>query len=237
MTASQSTKTKNKLLIICLLIILSGLSQHLVAQACDHKADHYSLDSTKGYWRIKTHIATRATGIRFYAPDHRLLYEETLPEKWVKLTRRNQHQFDKLLAQLIANQLLASRIKTETLPTLLPEPTITAESTLSGTVTNPLETTEWTVHAFINQSGKLRVLVDNPANRQYSIELVDKAGRSLYREYTTNNRYRRWLDLSELVKDTHNLTIRIDNRAITYQVTNRSARLVYPLQPLAAQQP
>ncbi|SFE70325.1 hypothetical protein [Spirosoma endophyticum] len=76
----------------------------LHAQAGQAQIDNRAQpDSTRGYWRLNTQAATRNTLIQFFGPNHQLLYVENLPEKWVKLSRKNQKQFDQLLAQLLAN--------------------------------------------------------------------------------------------------------------------------------------
>jgi hypothetical protein len=187
-------------------------------------------DSARGYWRLKTLATTRSTMIQFFGPGDQLLYEEIMPEKWVKLTRKNQQQFDQLLAQLLNNQLLTSRIKTESLP---PTPDEPAANRVAVRAAGSSSTSgAYNVHMYVNQAGKLYVIVDNPDRLRYKISLVDQHNRLLYEEFTNHDQYRRRLDVSALPLTAYQAVVLIDGKPFTYRVKSQRNRIVFGSQPL-----
>ncbi|GAB4050317.1 hypothetical protein GCM10028810_44270 [Spirosoma litoris] len=196
------------------------------------------IDSSRGYWQLTTQASTRSTIVQFFGPDRHLLYEEIMPEKWVKLSRKNQKQFDQLLAKLVANQLLTDRIKTEALPPTPAEPKMpnvsvktNASSYANSTVNSYL------VHAYINQTGKLYLIVDNPDRYRYMVKVIDQGGQSLYEEFTNHDRYRRRLDLSSLPNDAYQVVVQINNKPFVYKLKRHANRMAYSLQSPSALKP
>lgn len=193
-------------------------------------------DSSHGYWRLKTLVETRMTVIQFFAPGEQLIYQESLPEKWVKPTHRNRQQFDRLLKELLAHQLVTTRIKTASLPKFLPTRNLPvprldlAADNKQGI--SPAET-PYTVHAVVNQAGKLWLVVDNPLRLRYKIELMDERGNLHYQEFTNIGQYRRWLDISSMDTGPYTLIVQIDGREIQYELNNRQVNRIYQLAPLA----
>ena len=188
-------------------------------------------DSSEGYWRLKTQAATRSTRVQFYGPDHQLLYEEIIPGKWVDLNHKNQKRFDQLLTQLVTNQLVASRITTEDLPALPDEsiPSSTPKPPGLATNYNPVATS-YLVHAYVNQTGKLYLIVNNPERLRYKVSVIDHRKWPLYEEFTNQNRYRQRLDLSALHSTTYQVIIQIDNKPFVYQISRRPDTLVYTIE-------
>jgi hypothetical protein len=203
------------------------------------------------YWRVKTQAAGdpaagdpaagdpaaggppagRRTSVRFYDAQHRLFYEEFLPGRWIRLTRRNRRQLDVLLDQLLSNQLLAPRLKTTTLypDRLEPRPPLVrtpARRTISGT----LPSSTLTTHAYFNAEGKLWVKVDNPGYERYVIEMIDSRGRVLYQEFTNHDRYRRRMDVAGLGSEPHRLVIRGLGPPAVYQVSRSSVQPTYAIE-------
>ena len=189
-------------------------------------------ESSRGYWRLKTQAATRSTGVQFFGPNGQLLYEEIIPGKWIKLSRKNQKQVDRLLAQLVANQLVTSRIRTELLPATPVEPLIPNGAARSNSTPNSSPgSAAYLVHAYVNQSGKLYVVVNNPDRLRYKILVADQRNRSLYEEFTNHDQYRRRLDLSALPQDAFQVIVEIDHRSFLYTVKRQEARFAFTLQP------
>ncbi|QMW03992.1 hypothetical protein [Spirosoma foliorum] len=196
------------------------------------------IDSSRGYWQLTTQASTRSTMVQFFGPDHHLLYEEIMPEKWVKLSRRNQKQFDQLLAKLVANQLLTDRIKTEALPPTPTEPEQPRVSVKASTSSYANSTVNsYLVHAYINQTGKLYLIVDNPDRYRYMVKVIDQGGQSLYEEFTNHDRYRRRLDLSSLPNDAYQVVVQIDNKPFVYKLKRQTNRMAYSLQSPSALKP
>ncbi|MVM29094.1 hypothetical protein GO755_03550 [Spirosoma sp. HMF4905] len=196
------------------------------------------IDSSRGYWRLKTQAATRSTLIQFFGPAKELLYEEIIPGKWVKLSRKNQKQFDQLLDQLLAKQLLTNRIETETLPPTPVEPTPPRLSVRSNSShESPSATASYLVHAYVNSTGKLYLIVDNPERLRYSVKVVDQIGNALYEEFTNRDQYRRRLDISALPHDAYQVVVQIDNKPFTYKVKRQENKMAYTIQPLSIPNP
>lgn len=211
-----------------LAVFMLLLHPHAGQAQIDQRAQ---IDSTRGYWRLNTQAATRNTLIQFFGPNHQLLYVENLPEKWVKLSRKNQKQFDQLLAQLLTNQLVTSRIKTEILP---PTPELPAPPRVSASANSPqnLPSTaaSYRVHAYVNPAGKLYLIVDNPDHLRYKIWVADQKDRTLYEEFTNHDQYRRRLDLSALPTDLHQVTVQIDNKPFIYKIRRQDTGFAYSIQ-------
>ncbi len=191
-------------------------------------------DSTQGYWQLKTLVDTRMTVIQFFAPNRQLIYQESLPEKWVKPTPHNRRQFDRLLQELLSHRLVTTRIKTATLPTLLPEPRLPLlkpgadrEQIVSG------KELPFTISAYVNQSGKLRILVDSPLRERYKIELTDERGNVQYQEFNNLPHYCCWLDVSALGSGVYSLVIRIAGQDVRYTLNNGRIKQTYQLAHLA----
>ncbi len=226
----------------CLTLVMGfcSLSPPLLAQQKQHailQTTQVETDSTQGYWRLKTLVDARMTVVQFFAPGQQLVYQETLPEKWVKPTRRNRRQFDRLLSELLAHQLLTTHIKTETLPALLPEPRPPLLGLRAAIDQNtPGEKTPYVVGAFVNKIGKLRLAIDSPLRLRYRIELRDRHGKIYYEERNNRAFYRRWLDISGLETGQYSLIVHINKQAVRYELDNGRARRVYQLEPLAVAQ-
>jgi hypothetical protein len=190
------------------------------------------VNSSRGYWRIKTMATTRSTIVQFFGASNQLLYEEILSQKWVKLSRKNQKQFDQLLAQLVANQLLTARIKTEVLPSS-PIESVPLKALVKSnpTPTTASTSTSYQVNAYVSQSGKLYLVVNNPEQLRYKIAVVDGQNRSLYEEFTNNNQYRRKLDLSALSDNSCQLVVQIDNKPVVYSIKRQNTRFAFSIQP------
>lgn len=94
------------------------------------------------------------------------------------------------------------------------------------------------VHAYVNQAGKLHLLVNNPERLRYKIEVVDQQNRSLYEEFTNHDRYNRRLDLSALPENACQVIIKIDNKQYEYRVKRQETRFAFIMQDQpAANQP
>ncbi len=216
-----------------------SLHQPGFAQNKDHsilQSTRAETDSSHGYWRLKTLVKTRTTVVQFFAPNEQLIYQESLPEKWVKPTRRNRRQFDRLLKDLLAHQLVTTRIKTKTLPTFLPEgnlPVPRLKLTADEKQFDSPAETPYTVRTLITQDGRMRLMVNNPLRQRYKIELADERGNLHYQEFTNIGQYRRWLDVSALGTKPLTLAVYIDGRTISYELNSRDTKRLYHLEPLA----
>ena len=211
---------------VCILLL------HALTGQAQYDKTIPQIDSSHGYWRLNTQAVTRSTVIQFFGTSKQLLYEEILPGKWVKLSRKNQKQFDRLLEQLLANQLLTSRIKTELLPPTPAETVLPNGSAPSETDSNASPTkTASVVHAYVSQAGKLYLIVNNPDRLRYKIQLIDQLNRTLYEEFNNHPQYRRKLDLSALAYDAYQVIVQIDNKPVIYKIRRQDTQSAYRIQP------
>jgi hypothetical protein len=97
--------------------------------------------------------------------------------------------------------------------------------------------TPYGVHAYVNEEGILRVIVYNPQRLRFMIKLTDHQDQSVYEDISTHNNYRRWLDLSPINYGSYQLTVRIDNKPVTFKLNKQPARDIYDLHPLSAVNP
>ncbi|WP_460973304.1 hypothetical protein [Spirosoma migulaei] len=215
---------------VLMLLLHTQTSQAQSEQTAQQNVEE--TESKRGYWRLKTQAASRSTLIQFFEPNGKLLYEEIMPEKWVKLSRKNQKQFDRILDHLLANQLVASQIKTELLPPTPVEP-IAPKVTVRSNTASYFESaiTAYQVHAYINPTGKLYLIVNNPDQLRYKIRVADQKNRTVYEEFTNHNQYRRRLDLSALPSDAYQVIVQIDNKPFIYTIKRQDARFAYSIQP------
>ncbi len=229
--------TRAALWLLLLTLALTSLSQPGLAQKTEHpilRTTQAETDSTQGYWELKTLVDTRMTVIQFFAPNRQLIYQESLPEKWVKPTPHNRRQFDRLLQELMAQRLVTTRIKTQMLPMLLPEPRLPLPEPGADREHNvPVEETPYTIHAFVNELGILRLLVDSPLRERYKIELTDEHGNLHYQEFNNLAHYRRRFDVSALGSGSYSLVVRIDGQDVRYALNNGRVTRRYQLEPLA----
>ncbi|WP_348073021.1 hypothetical protein [Dyadobacter sp.] len=188
-------------------------------------------ESQNGHWRILTNAASRRTQVQFFGPDRQLLYEEALPEKWIKQNKKTQKQLDKLLAQILANQLLIARLKTEDLPPKLTDPTT---ANLNVSQDRSSHSASYSVHASINSDAKLYIVVDNPERFRYKIELLDYKQRSVYQEFTSHDHYRRRLDVSTLPGDLLQVVVVIDKKRFVYTIKKQNPKSEYSIQQMVA---
>lgn len=180
-------------------------------------------EQTQGYWRLKTNVADRSTSIRFYSPTDELLYEEEWPGKWVKLTAKNRKYLDRLLAQLMSRNLVASRIETLPLPAVPTRNESDNRIELSGTSNNTLASPS-PVFAYVNRSGQLYLAVDNPSRLRCKVSVTDANGLSLYEEFTYLDQYRKWLDISNLAQSSIQLVVRINDKSFLYHVRRKNSQ-------------
>ncbi|WAC15366.1 hypothetical protein [Dyadobacter pollutisoli] len=224
------SSSSSYLLWLCFAVLFS-LQVNVQAQSYQLAGAKIENDSSNAHWRILTNAATRRTQVQFFGRDQQLLYEEALPEKWIKQNRKTQKQLDKLLSQILANQLLIARLKTEDLPPKLPDPVPTY---LNASQDSSSNSGSYSVHATINADAKLYIVVDNPDRFRYKIEVVDHMERSVYKEFTSHDHYRRRLDVSPLPGDSLRVIVGINNQRFIYNIKKQNTKSTYSIQQMVA---
>ena len=185
-------------------------------------------DPEKGRWQVYTQAASRNTIIQFYGSDENLIYEEILPEKWVKLTRKNQIKLDKLLEQVLSNQLLISRLRTQALP---PAPRLPTKSTNNQIVDSAA--VSYVVNAFVSGEGKVHIAVNNPEQLRYMIQILDDRKRTVYQEFSNRDEFRRRFDITAIQTSELEVIIEINKKRHVYHVKRQDMKALYSIEPVA----
>jgi hypothetical protein len=220
--------------LVLLLLILQSLYSGEFAQAQSAPQGYLALDadSSGAYWRILTDVKSRNTQVQFFGKGNELLYQEDVPEKWVKQNKRTRRRLNKLLADISANKLVIARLKTEVLP---PEPAKSKEPPLLESVEHDTSRTSYRIHVSINSAGKIRVVVDNPESLRYKIEVADYRDRVVYQEFTSHDHYRRHIDISSILGDTAQVILSIDKKRFVYHIEGEKIRNAYKVNAVIAQ--
>jgi hypothetical protein len=95
--------------------------------------------------------------------------------------------------------------------------------------------TSYRIHVTINSAGKVRVVVDNPENLRYKIEIADHRNRIVYQEFTSNDHYRRHIDISSILGDTAQIILSIDKKRFVYHIEGEKIINAYKVNAVVAQ--
>lgn len=101
------------------LVVLFLANGTAIAQSVDYYAPIPRI--AKAYWDLKTDAGFHGTLVRFYAADSQLVYQESLPNQFIKLTPQNIRRLDQTLDKLVANQLIVNRIPISELAMVEPQ--------------------------------------------------------------------------------------------------------------------
>ncbi|RYZ49804.1 MAG: hypothetical protein EOP49_15385 [Sphingobacteriales bacterium] len=173
------------------------------------QSDYYArTDSTKGYWKIQTDFTTQKTMIRFFNHWHEPVYEESLSNRYVKLSNRNIRLFDSMLERLLTNQLLSAEVKSHELVATstsvpshvvsVPRSTPVSTSYILASPKETLDVNPLRADVSISNIGKLKIHVANLRQEPMLVMLLDDQGRSVFKEKTAVPAYNRTLNLTQL---------------------------------------
>lgn len=212
---------------LVLLLLHAGIT--LEAKSVTGSNPTMKADSSGSHWKILTDAKSRKTRVQFFASDQTLLYEEEIPEKWIKQNKRNRQRLDRLLADINANKLIVSRLRTQELSA---EPVKAAASVQPENTSPADEQASYRIHVAINSDGKIRLAVDNPKILRYKIEIVDYKERIIYQEFTSLGQYRRYIDISPAISQAAQLILTIDKKRLIYNITREERKSNYTITPV-----
>jgi hypothetical protein len=187
----------------------------------------------RGYWRLRTDYAKRFTLIEIFTWEKKLVYQERLPGKYLKMSLRNTQFLDQLCDRLLENQLIASQVKSLPLPEEAHPDFYRNAATSAALPTEvmlPLDAETLQANAVLNETGKLKALFRNPTLGNVSVWLSNENGDVLYQEFSRLASYHRTFDLRDLGKGIY--TLKIQNNREKYV---RQLRLDYSDKRLIAQ--
>lgn len=178
------------------------------------------VESEKGYWQVHTDPKSRNTIVQFFDGSNQLLYQETMPKKYIKLNKRNVRQFDGLLGKLMARELLSGKVKSYDLvadsrmdfrEAARPD----LESVAAGN--NSMKTAVSNV--YVVRQGKMKVILKDPVDANYNIRILDDQLRTIYFEQVKTSEYGRWFDMSKLAEGTYSIHINGPRKRLNYKLT------------------
>jgi hypothetical protein len=180
----------------------------------------------KGHWQLSTNYITRSTVIRFYDREERVIYEETLPGKYIKLTEQNMETIDQAFNRLMNNRLVLDEVT----PIALPEANFTASSR-AHTLSRDLPAEPTAVASNAKRLGitffklihrrAFKLVFINPFEDNVFIRLKNELGEAVYNEVAEHAKeYSRVFDLSSLEDGIYTFEI-----ANTHEKQSRRVRL------------
>lgn len=175
----------------------------------------------KGYWRLSIDPVTHSTLIDFYGHNHKLVYQEIIPNSPVKLTPQRRGLLDQVAERITSERLLASADPTAGFGG--PRPATDAAETVLTTY-EAASQSGFRTNSYVTTGGTLRVNWDKRDPTFVDLSLLDKARQPLYAERTATNQFRRAYDLRGLADGTYTLLLTHAQRFYTFRVSLRHDR-------------
>jgi hypothetical protein len=198
-------------IIYLLLFIAPVFSQGRIWQ----EERYYTPNADKGSWKVTTDVYSRKTRIEFFDLDNKLIFNEELHGKWLRLTKKNQKALDAFLLQVLPNGHLIERLSTEEFPitsSIAPKKHIYGEAGVAPT------NFEASVH--INELDKIYIAIENKSGLPYVIEVYGRSGQQLYKEYNSLPVYRRKIDVSMVYELTYKVVITMNKKEHVYYLSH-----------------
>ncbi|MDQ4141133.1 MAG: hypothetical protein M3142_11495 [Bacteroidota bacterium] len=186
------------------------------------------LNSAKGHWQLFTDATTRTTKVKFFDGKQNLLYEEELPEKYIRLTDRNINRINETFDLVTAKNLILTNVKANPLPPVItprtskhrnPVRSKTRHSASANAISNLKIDTYKVADTF-----KFGLIFQNPDRERIRINLRNEAGKILYTNFVNSASYERQFDFSGLNTEKYTLeVISVDRKQkYTDQIVIRS---------------
>lgn len=163
----------------------------------------------QGYWKLHTDHSSRNTIIRLYNNDNELVYEETMPGQYIKLTDKTVSQINETLQLVASNKLILSKVKTYSLADSYRSPETLAEelpALVPAEVSKEYARVGLSIYT-LKTPRKLIVRYTNPTRRRLMVGLRDESGRLLFSEYTNNEQQSFKIDMSDLKMGKYTVSI------------------------------
>ncbi|GAA4455789.1 hypothetical protein GCM10023189_24060 [Nibrella saemangeumensis] len=201
----------------------------LIGCAVSAQAQHngyytQAAEPARGYWNLKTDHTIRGTLIRFYNGDSQLVYQESMPNRYIKLTSANTRRLDQTLARLVDNQLVASAVAVSGIPVTCSEP-VTRRSrpkpaTAEPEVTNTPDATGGRVQWY-TQAAKpsVHLVLVNPTQERLTITVLGEDHTAVYEHITHLTASRHHINLAGMPAGTYQIRVKSATRQYQQPVT------------------
>lgn len=205
-------------------------------------------DPQRGYWTLFTDASSQTTHIQFFNADKRLVYEESIPEKYIRLTRRNINKINQAFDRIMEQKLLKDQVKLSELSSARyrklvrrhkSEARTSTDSFASCTSTDNLANRDdfecgiqTTAYPLSNNKLYFQLTILNPLKERLFIFLYDTRNNSIYRERIYSINYRRTFNMEALRGGVYKLLVTNTNRKYKYiryieVKPSRRSRMVY----------
>lgn len=195
----------------CFIIVFTFTLNSALAQEGHYRDPQ---DPTKGHWQLFTDATTLTTSIKFFDGQNHLLYEEVMPRKYIKLTKRNINQINLAFDLVTQNNLIRSKVKANPLLSIVSRPpsnfnqTKDARDYAGGNI--KLNTYK------ITNTAKFYLAFQNPDRNRLKIYIMNEAKQIIYDERTNITNYKRRYNFSGLHAGMYTLVLTTDNRKFRY---------------------
>lgn len=238
-------KSLKMLSLLWLVITTIMLSAALPCQA-QTNSDYFTVDSvrndsTGAYWKLRTDYQTRSTSIRFFNAQHQLLYEEKLPGRYVKLTKRTTRLLNELLTGLTNRNLLDTHVDSyDLLASNQPQHRHTINRTghdkPNEPTSNSLNGSSFSANSIVTDQGKMVVYCTNPDNTPIYVSLTDQDQKiDYYKERVKAIDYTRYFDVNQLPVGSYRLQIKHQKQIVSFALAVKAKGSQYDLTELKAQ--
>ncbi|GAA4401030.1 hypothetical protein GCM10023187_14800 [Nibrella viscosa] len=172
---------------------------------------------SRGYWRLHADRHARSSVIRLYRGADELIYQETIPGQYLRLTARTTSQINTMLSLVVAHKLVLSDFKEYDFPSGSADPMATeaVPTAVPAEINRDYAAVEVVAH-LIKPTGKLLVRCDNPARRRLDIYLRNQSGHNVYAESMNLDKYSRRIDVSALKAGQYSLHIISPDKTFEY---------------------
>ncbi len=176
----------------------------------------------RGHWKLSTDPVNRNTTVKFFDENNQLIYEEVLPNRYVKLTDRNVALMSRTLDQMVKNRLVLDHIKSTVLPA--DKRGLAGDKGKRATEADITEVAKDDKSTFgirvtfvpVENTTKFKLLFENPARSRIDVQLEDENFRLLYAETINSPGYKRSFDLQSLPMATYTLRVMTLDRKYKY---------------------
>ena len=194
------------------ILIISLVLPFSVAAQDVHYRD--PLEPSKGYWQLFTDAATRTTRVKFFDANKHLLYEEVIPNKYIKLTNRNINKLNQTFDLVTRNDLVSTKVKANPLLTFRSNRLTTRYGSShhypcqvsSSSLPEPVSDIKLNTFSVSNTS-KFYLAFQNPGRKRIKIYLLNKAKQILYSESVNTANYKRQFNLVGLHTGKYTLVV------------------------------
>ncbi|GAB3915956.1 hypothetical protein GCM10028804_01500 [Larkinella terrae] len=153
------------------------------------------------HWQLHTDAVSQQTVVAFYDNHNRIIYQETLPGKHIRLTRKNVRRLDQTSRLLANKQLVTSTIQPDRILAQAPDSQmleVPERFSLLGTAVPDSAFAGFRATVVPTPGDRIALYYTQPDENLVSIMLLDPTGNAVYQEIISHLKYKRYLDLGNL---------------------------------------